>query len=104
MAELNRRKPKITMIDPTDEDLQAILMCAVRYAIGRATYMPGLVTDWIMGNMAGKLSYNTLSVMKRDIDMVPVERRGMDCDQRTWARFREWLDRQEVFDGQTESV
>ena len=83
-------------IDPTDEHLQTILICAVRYSIGRATYMPGLVTGWIMGHMGGKLSENTLGVMKRDIDETPVERRGMECDQGTWARFRDWLEGQEA--------
>ena len=82
-------------IDPQDEFFQTILICAVRYSIGRATYMPGLVTDWIMAHMNGKLLGNTLDVMKRDIDEVPEDRRGMDCDRKTWARFREWLERQE---------
>lgn len=90
---------KKDMLDPTDENLQTILICAVRYAIGRATYMPGLVTDWIMGKMGGKLTENTLGVMKKDIDGVAVSQRGMKCDQRTWARFREWLEGQDGLDG-----
>lgn len=85
---------KKDMIDPSNADLQTILICAVRYSIGRQTYMPMLVTDWIMQNMDGKLNGNTLGVLKRDIDGTPVDRRGMECDQRTWARFREWLERQ----------
>lgn len=88
--------PKKPPIDPSDGCLQTILICAVRYSIGRATYMPGLVTDWIMGNMSGKLSANALGVMKRDIDETPVERRGMEFDQYTWARFRAWLEGQEA--------
>lgn len=71
----------------------AVLNCAVRYCLGRATYMPGLVTDWIMGNCKGLLTANTLFVMKRDIDEAESRNGlGMDCDVRTWKRFRAWLE------------
>lgn len=83
---------KKDMIDPTDDFFQGVLICALRYCMGRETYMPELVTGWIMRHMHGKLSNKTLSVMKRDIDETPVERRGMDCDRETWARFRYWLE------------
>lgn len=82
------------MIDPADRDFQTILICAVRYSIGRATYMPTLVTDWIMEHMGGRLAGDTLAVMKRDIDETPERCRGMDCDRETWARFRAWLEGQ----------
>lgn len=89
-------------IDPSDEFFQTVLICAVRYCIGREMYiMPGLVTGWIVGHMSGRLSRDTLNVMKRDIDEMPVERRGMDCYRVTWARFREWLE-EEGNDGKTD--
>ena len=75
-----------------DLDLQTILICAVRYSLGRATYMPSLVTGWIKEHCKGKLSENTLSVMRSDVD--EAQRRnalGMDCDVETWVYFREWL-------------
>lgn len=96
MADRKSLKALNDAVSDIDNDFQTILICAVRYSIGRATYMPGLVTGWIMGNMKGKLHPNTLAVMKRDIDETPIERRGMDCDQRTWATFREWLERQDA--------
>ena len=34
-------------IDLSDDNFGAVLNCAVRYAIGRRTYMPGLVIDYI---------------------------------------------------------
>lgn len=75
-----------------DYDLQTILICAVRYSLGRATYMPGLVTDWIMGHCGGKLNRKTLSVMARDIEEAKrIDCLGMDCDVKTWMRFYEWL-------------
>ena len=39
--------PKKPQTDFTDDDFGAVLNCAVRYAIGRQTYMPGLVIDFI---------------------------------------------------------
>lgn len=88
------KAPKPPIIDPTDDHFQAILTCALRYCMGRATYMPGLVTGWIMGHMRGRLSAKTLGVMKQDIDGTPEDRRGMDCDQRVWAQFRGWLEQE----------
>ena len=35
---------------PITDNLYAVLICAVRYSLGRRTYMPGLVTDWAMAN------------------------------------------------------
>lgn len=77
---------------PVSDDLEAILICAVRYCIGRATYMPDLVTGWIEENMRGRLSQRTISVMRRDID--EARQRGglgMECDVKTWMRFDMWL-------------
>ena len=37
----------MAMIDPHDDDFGAICNCAVRYAVGCRTYMPGLVIDFI---------------------------------------------------------
>ena len=77
----------------------AVLNCAVRYCIGRKTYMPRLVTDWIMRHCSGLLTNKTLGVMKRDIDEAAArDGLGMDCDVQTWRRFREWLEGQEAQD------
>lgn len=89
-----RVKPITIKITPDQVDFfGAVLTCAVRYCLGRMTYMPGLVTDWIMDHCKGLLTAKTLCVMKRDID--EAEQRnglGMDCDVRTWKRFRAWLE------------
>ena len=75
----------------------AVLNCAVRYCIGRKTYMPGLVTDWIMQHCDGLLTAKTIGVMKRDIDDASTrDGLGMACDVQTWHRFREWLEGQEA--------
>ena len=79
---------KITIETP-DNHFEAVLISAVRYSIGRRTYMPDLVTSWIKGHCAGALSKQIVDVMIRDIDTAPSL--GDDCDARTWMEFREWL-------------
>lgn len=74
------------------EFFNAVLTCAVRYCIGRMTYMPGLVTDWIMEHCEGLLTNRTVSVMIEDIDRAAShDNLGMSCDVDTWMKFRKWL-------------
>ena len=49
-----------------NKDLEAILVCAVRYAIGRKSYMPSLVIDYITP-LLPYLSYWTLGLMAAEI-------------------------------------
>ena len=48
------------------DDFEAMMICALRYSIGRETYMPGIAIDYI-SYLAPQLSANTLFVMQRDI-------------------------------------
>ena len=65
-ATVKHPKPTLT-IDLPDSDFESVLICAVRYACGRATYMPGLVQNWIIDHCPGKLSKGTLETIARDI-------------------------------------
>lgn len=49
-----------------DDDLECIIGCAMRYALGRSTYMPSLVCDFIKKHL-DILSKKSLEVMIRDI-------------------------------------
>ena len=49
-----------------DEDFGSVLVCAVRYALGRRTYMPSIVAGFV-AEVAGELSGNVLTVMRNDI-------------------------------------
>ena len=49
-----------------DKNFETILLCAVRYAIGRKTYIPSLVIDYITP-LLSHLSYNTLGLIANDI-------------------------------------
>lgn len=69
--ELEKRRP---IIDTSDDDFGAVLNCAVRYALGRKTYMPHLVMDFIRP-LIQCLSDKTLWCFARDIE----EAERMDC-------------------------
>ena len=49
-----------------DKNFETILLCAVRYAIGRQTYMPSLVIDYI-APLLPYLSYWMLGLMAAEI-------------------------------------
>lgn len=49
-----------------DKDFETILLCAIRYAIGRQTYMPSMVIDYITP-LLPYLSDNTLKLIANEI-------------------------------------
>lgn len=51
---------------PINDDFESILICAIRYAIGRRTYMPYIVCNFIQP-LVPLLSNKALHVMSRDI-------------------------------------
>ena len=58
------------MIDPRDRDFGAIITCAIRYCLGRETYMPHLVMDYVRP-LLPELDNRTLVVMVNDIEGTP---------------------------------
>ena len=60
-----RKKLKKYMV-PVDEDFCTVLICAVRYSIGRQTYMPHLVAGYIEP-MLPLMDTRSLNVMLWDI-------------------------------------
>ena len=74
-----------------------LLICAMRYCLGRRTYMVELVTQWIMSQVK-ELPAETARIMLRDIEeQREMGRRsgweslGDPCDVRTWETFESWL-------------
>lgn len=80
-------KPRPTPDDP----FMSIIICAVRYCLGRRTYMPDVVTRWVMASIPG-LPAETAKILLRDIND---QRRqyglGDKCDVETWETFESWL-------------
>ena len=71
-------------VDPSSSDFGALCTCAIRYCIGRRTYMPSLIVGYLT-TIIPKLETRTLVVIATDI-------RGAanlddDCDAAVWNRF-----------------
>ena len=78
------------------EYFRSVLISAVRYCLGRRTYMPGDVTGWIMSQCSGVMTKKDLYVMRRDIDEYRQRGAlGMQIDVETWERFDAWLAEEE---------
>lgn len=58
-------QPQVGSVE-IDKDFETILLCAVRYAIGRQTYMPSMVIDYITP-LLPYLSDNTLKLIANEI-------------------------------------
>ena len=95
-----------------DEDIGTIAVCAVRYALGRETYMPGLVQDFVMRH-PDIINENARTVMLRDIEEADHIREytlsdgkamkidglgSTTIDRPGWLRFRDWLRALEIKD------
>ena len=95
-----------------DEYFGTICLCAMRYALGRQTYMPGLVQDFIRAHIKS-IDQESIKIMIRDIDeadkfheytLSDGTKRRFDClgdtkiDRPGWERFREFLKGQVVQD------
>lgn len=76
------------MVDPANDDFGAICNCAVRYCLGRRSYMPSLVCRYII-SLLPELTDKTLDCFERDI--AERKRKGFDfgdsCDYQTWDAF-----------------
>lgn len=88
-----------------DKNFGIICLCAMRYALGRQTYMPGIVQDYIRAHI-GEIGTGTVEIMIRDIDEADriTEHRMPDghiltldglgdtkIDRPGWERFRAFL-------------
>ena len=93
--------------DLHDDDLGAIAICAVRYALGRETYMPGLVQDFVRRHPE-IVTDNVRAVMIRDItehdyireyttidgNTIKVDGLGSTTiDRPGWLKFKAWLEK-----------
>lgn len=85
----------MTMIDPHDDDFGAICNCAVRYAVGRRTYMPGLVIDFITPHLS-ELTDKTLWCFQQDLYQRLDEGFdfGDEFNLQNWVSFLENVDKE----------
>lgn len=75
---------KKAKIDLSDDDFGCLVNCAIRYCLGRCTYMPSLICRYVKP-LLPYLSEKTIGCMERDIREAPSY--GMACDQEVWMTF-----------------
>lgn len=77
---------------PFDIETGAIALCALRYCVGRRTYMPSLVIEWVKRHWH-EIAANDHITIKEEIAEVISKNMflGDDCDIQTWHSFYEWL-------------
>ena len=67
-------------------DYEHMIISAVRYAIGRTSYIVNLTVEYVFKDInKNKLSDKCLWVMRKDIK--EAKYLGMDCDQKDWQRL-----------------
>ena len=76
-----------------DDDFFTIIVCAIRYALGRRTYMPSLVCGYAKQYIQ-QIPTKDLYVISRDIRehgsrSYGAEAYGDECDLKTWMNFLE---------------
>ena len=75
---------------------EQILICAVRYALGRMSYIVGVIAEYVAVKQPG-LSKECINIIIRDIEEELKRYHdagqflGMECDERTWLRLLERL-------------
>lgn len=75
---------------------EQILICAVRYALGRQSYIVGVVAEYV-ASKRNELSEHCLDILIRDIkeEIEMCHRIGKTCgdwfDERTWQNLLEVL-------------
>jgi len=71
------------------EDLGIIYVCAVRYALGRTSYVSSSVCGYLMTQ---KLSKRCMGTIIRDIK--ECDNYGWDCDKEHWMKLLAHLEKQ----------
>lgn len=82
-----------------DFELQDIVICALRYALRRKTYITYATADFIMKNPE-LIDDRVRSVMIRDLTQYFAERelweyKDDECDYQSWLRLYKWLNKED---------
>ena len=73
-------------INGTIEDISAMLVSAVRYALGRKTYIVGWTCEFITNNLH-LLTKANMKVIIRDIEEQAEFGYGDKCDKEDWLKL-----------------
>ena len=82
------------MILSPDYRDQSIVICAFRYALGRRSYMPSLVADWIKEHWS-QIDATNRELIAREIEQA-LERgeAGDRMDEDVWRALSKWIEEQ----------
>lgn len=75
--------------EASTDDFESVLICALRYCLGRQTYMPSIIIAFVRP-MLSALSIRTLSVIIRDIENAKGGVPGLgdpNIDEPMWLDF-----------------
>ena len=74
------------------KDFSFIVFCAFRYALGRMTYVPGMVAEFIVANINYIWTKDIKLMIKEITEAEKKNRLGMDFDARMWCKLRDFLE------------
>lgn len=69
---------------------ESMLICAVRYCLGRSTYVVGEADGWVRTAWPC-LSAATRRTLIRDVSDHLERDQGMTCDRATWRDLLSWM-------------
>lgn len=83
-----------------DYELKDIVICALRYSLGRRTYITRATADFIKDNPK-LIDKRVKNVMLNDLKQYFDERKQWEikddsCDYETWLDLKQWLEKIEV--------
>ena len=68
----------------TKNDLAMLLMCSLRYAYGRRSYITGAVADCISGTIHDLSEIDARKIVTELEKLLETEDSGMDMDRAVW--------------------
>lgn len=75
---------------PIDYDLKDIVICALRYAIGRKTYVTSEISEYIMEHPE-LIDLRVRDVMLRDLEEIDNYYKKDAIDYKVFDKLRKWL-------------
>lgn len=74
-----------------NKDIDVLAGCALRYALGRRTYIVSWVAEIIERHL-DEISIHKKEIMIRDIqDAIDSDNYGMDMDKKVWLKLKDVL-------------
>lgn len=95
-VEFNRwlKDPEQQIVYPPKDEvygLGLLTVYALRYCVGRMTYMPSLIVDATKKNWHLLNRVDRQTIQQDTIGAIATRYLGMDCDRETWLSFNEWI-------------